>query len=170
VPIHSVVKSLALAGVIGLPCWADAISLTSHNGGIFDYTLSTGSGIIFNTVAPVLALSGLSGVTGASILGDLANGNCDLQVSSLSAHSVTVSTVLFDKPCFEGPGSIGTLEVTSTVTTLGTVNFEIENTLTFPQNISGTTEGPVSSAVPEPANMALLLTGVALAIIRRRAF
>jgi hypothetical protein len=48
---------------------ADSISLASHSGGAYDYDLVFTSGLFFPAGEPVIVLSGLSGVTGASVSG-----------------------------------------------------------------------------------------------------
>jgi hypothetical protein len=131
---------------------AGTISLASQSGGTYDYELVTdNSGITFNPNSTVIVLSGLSGVTGASVSGALAgpggNGSCGLHVSSFTATSVTVSNTGFGDPCaFNGNTITGTLEVDSTVTTAGTVNWTIENS---EFNGSGVTQGPVAGALSE---------------------
>jgi hypothetical protein len=164
------IGTIALAALGILPCcFGASITLASHSGGVFDYNLVTdNSGITLNPNFPVIVLSGLSGVTGASVSGTLAglgNGFCSLQVSSFNSTSVTVSNGNLGICAFGSNISIGTLEVDSSISTVGTVNFALENST---PNGSGTTQGPVPASTPEPATLALSLVGLsAFAIVAR---
>lgn len=163
---------LAVAGAA--PCWADGLTLYSSGGGVFDYALTTssGDGITFQPNSDVIVLSGMSGVTGATLSGDLAAGpaggftNCGLHVTAVSSSSVTVSNSGFGVPCvFQGPAQWGTLEVVATVATLGTVNFALLNTPNG--TISGTTQGPappVFAGTPGYSNC----VGVSVAALARQ--
>jgi len=132
-----------------------SISLASQSGGTYDYQLTTGTVAVtwFDAVSPAIVLSGLSGVTGASLSGDLAgggsNGACALSVSH-TATSVTVSqgsNQAADNFCvFDALSSFGTLEVDSSAATAGTVNWATENTNAV-ADASGTVQGPVANTV-----------------------
>src|SRR5262249_6576285 len=105
-----------------------------------------------------ITLSGLSGVTGASTLSGLNDGG--FTVSFFTPSSVVYAQTLFASADFTNPSSsptiTGTLLVDSSVLTLGTVDFNMQTTA---GPVMGTTEGPVA-AVPEPASLGLLGTGL----------
>jgi uncharacterized repeat protein (TIGR01451 family) len=139
----------------------ESISLTSQSGGTYKYQLNTassGQGVSWKggpgLPGTVIVLSGLSGVTGASLSGDLAGSgtasgsNCALSVT-FTATSVTVSQPPSNNPtvcAFSNGQTVGTLEVDSSVTTAGTVNWAIVNEASR-ANPSGTVQGPVANTV-----------------------
>jgi hypothetical protein len=158
---------LAFAAVAARPTNALAalITLTSSSGGVYDYGLTLGANerVSFN-LNQTITLSGLSGVTGASVADSLAEG--DFTVSSVTSTSAVFAQTVFASFGFVaiGPSTFGTLVVDSSVLTTGTVDFAMETT-TGP--ITGTVEGPVST--PEPASLTLLVTALAgLWLIRHR--
>jgi hypothetical protein len=159
--------SLCVATLLALLCAlpslggsAPAFVLESNSGGVYDYSLVVPGGTAFDIQSgQTMVLSGLSGVTGAAISGVLEDSLCGgfgLTLSGFTASSVTLTNSSSDQ-CFYGPGGTdANLEIDSSVTTLGTVNYAIENP---PGGFyTGTTEGPVA---PEPGAGALLLTGIA---------
>jgi hypothetical protein len=149
---------------------APSIILESSNNGVYDYSLDAPSGSQFDIQNnETMALSGLSGVTDATLSGAF-DSLCGQSGLSTSFTSTTV-TITNDSgnQCFYGPAggpttAYANLEVDSSVTTLGTVNYSIEH----PDGaFSGTVQGPVSSS-PEPTSVVLLLTGIAVLAIRHR--
>jgi hypothetical protein len=166
--LGSLCGAVFLAVICLSPCRADMIVLESQSGGVFDYELSVPSGIDFSSNTAAIVLSGLSGVTGATVSGDLA-ANCGVAISiflvpSFTSTSVTLTTG--DGVCLTSAGTLGTLSVTSSVTTTGTVNYAL-NTETNGTE-SGTVQGPVASAAPEPATLPTLVTALATFVFVRR--
>jgi hypothetical protein len=139
---------LVFGGVVGAPyCLGQSLSLVSHSGGTYNYNLVVPGPSDLNFIGPqgkpIFVLSGLSGVTGWVFRSDLQPFGCDVAIT-YTASSVTFSAE-FVPPCFYPPGSYGTFIVLSSVTTVGTVNFALENTATG--TITGTTQGPVATTL-----------------------
>lgn len=116
-----------------------------------------------------VTISGLSGVTGASVGGALASA---FAVESVTPTSVTFQMDLTDcshtgagagRQCQISVSGLftGDFDVDSTVHTLGTVDWSAQ---TLNQGaLSATTEGPVGSVpAPEPSSLLLVLAGAGL--------
>jgi len=150
-----------VAVVLAASPWgfASSITLVSNVGGVYDYGLTNAAHEIvgFNHNATI-TLSGLSGVTGASVAGNL--GIC-FTVNSVTPSSVAYAQTKVPSECDFGGSAAettGTLTVDSSVLTLGTVDFSMQ---TAAGPVSGTTQGPVAAAaVPEPASLVLLGTAL----------
>ena len=154
---------VTVAVVLAASQWgfAASIVLTSSGGGVYDYGLTAASGEVVNFAAPdKITLSGLSGVTGASVADIL------IMAGLIGVSSVTPSSVVYSWSTIPfvdlGPFTVGTLVVDSSVLTLGTVDFSMQ-TLTG-GTVTGTTQGPVAllGAVPAPEPASLVLLGTAL--------
>lgn len=155
--------------VCAIPCLGQqfippSLVLESNDGGTYDYSLvGPGNGAAALETGQTVTLTGLSGVTSVELSGALENtlcGSSGLSLSGFTSDSVTL--VDSGGQCFYGPGgTYANLEVDSSVTTLGTVDYAIEN----PPGgfFTGTTEGPVA---PEPATGILLLAGIAALALR----
>ena len=75
--------SIAAAAVLllasaSVPSWAQTLTLFRFGNGVYDYELTAPAGGTI-TLAPgtAIVLSGLSGVTGATVSGGLTNGGAD---------------------------------------------------------------------------------------------
>ena len=140
--------------------WCDSfsLSLVSSGGGIFDYgiTVPANTGVTFD-INQTITLTGLSGVTSASVSGFLGFAS-GFAVSSFTSTSVTLVDTAFPFGV-TNPNpvavTLGDFLVDSTAP-LGTVNWSGQTSVgTF----SGTVGGPV--ATPEPETLSLLLAGMA---------
>lgn len=142
-------------------CRANAIiSLGSQVSGIFDYDLVVTTQAIAIQNNQEITLTGLSGVTGAGVSSNLVSSCSGLTVSMFTSTSVTVNNG--GGQCFF-LGTYGTLEVDSSVTTAGAVNYSIQTPGGF--NI-GTVQGPVST--PEPGTGGLLLVSAVILCVLSR--
>ena len=164
--LRGVCIAAVFSAVCSQPCWGGAIiSLELQTGGTYDYELLVTTQAIAVQPDQDIVLSGLSGVTNAAVSLSLASGasagpTCTgLTLSTVTSTSVTL--VNDGGQCFY-LGTYGTLEVDSSMTTAGVVDFSIQTPGGF---ITGTTSGPVSS-VPEPAAWAMSLAGVAALGVR----
>ena len=156
---YSFVAAAALLSA-SLAAHADTITLdaaTSSNG-TYNYTYFSNNGSVFS--GSPFTFTGLSGVTGAST-----------QVPGFFTVSFTSTSVSFDTA--SGNGAQGAtftdlFSITSSVLTLGTVQYSIPTT---PAQ-TGTTLGPVAAVAvtPEPSSLALLGTGIlgVAGVIRKR--
>jgi hypothetical protein len=142
---------------------ADGIVLISSGGGVYDYGVEvTGTFLAFFQNQTV-TISGLSGVTGASV-------DTFLAESGFTVESFTSSSVTFIQSVFGAAnlftGTSGDFIVDSTVLTLGTVNWSAQ---TVGVTLNGTVEGPVASvSASEPSSVALLLLGIGLMFAMRK--
>lgn len=144
------------------PAPSVSLVLTSHGGGVYDYSLVIGTPTISFFPGDGITLSNMNGVTGASVLSGsllyLGFGSGYLGASSTA--TTAVYTVGNDDAYFTGPPfTFGTLVVDSSVLTLGTIDYSIQ---TQEGLFTGTTLGPVSpvSTTPEPSSLVLLLVGI----------
>jgi hypothetical protein len=143
---------------------ADGIVLISSGGGVYDYGFDVTSGLLSFFQNQTVTVSGLSGVTGASV--DTSFADNGFTVESFTSSSVTFIQSGFGAVNFPN-GTFGDLIVDSTVLTLGTVNWSAQTATAG--TISGTVEGPVGSvSAPEPSSVALLLLGTGLVFAMRK--
>jgi hypothetical protein len=162
-PATWVQQQAKVAAVLaGAQCgFASSITLMSSGGGIYDYglTLDAGESVGFVPVN-TLTLSGLSGVRAATVplscLGPV------FSVKSFNPSSAVYAASGFGlgNPASD-PVTCGTLEVDSSVLTLGTIDFSMQTV--NEDTVSGTTQGPVAvaaAAVPKPTSLVLLGTGL----------
>jgi hypothetical protein len=144
---------------------AITLELTSSSGGVYDYASNSPSGFIIGG-GQSISLTGLSGVTGASVY---------FGISPEFAVSITPNSVVLTE---RNPGQILNIrgglfpivEVTSSVLTSGAVDYALE-TFVPGDTFTGTVEGPVASPVPEASTWAMMLLGFAglgVAALRRK--
>ena len=153
-----------VAVVLAASPWgfASSITLQSSAGGVYDYgvTVPPGTDLVITT-GQTITLSGLSGVTGASVADLFATIAIPFSVQSFTPSQVVyVAENNNSLPNSMGgaPATFGTLVVDSSVLTLGTVHFSMQ---TFTEGtVIGTVAGPVAASVPEPASLVLLGTAL----------
>jgi hypothetical protein len=123
--------SIAAAAVLllALPSCAQTLTLFRFGNGVYDYELTAPAGGTI-TLAPgtAIVLSGLSGVTGATVSGGLTNGGADPEGCGLRLVWFTSTKVALTQPnglsvCMfaaptSSPGQFPALEVTAPSTTL----------------------------------------------------
>lgn len=161
--------SVAILGILGAPtCHGGPVfTLESQTGGTYNYSLMVTPTAVDIPPGNDIILSGLSGVTGASVTGSLGTSAGCFNPGGFSLLSFTSTTVTLQNETGSQCLALGTyanLAVTSTVTTPGTVDFEID-ILSGP--VYGTTGGPVAAAVPEPAAGVLVCLGIATLLLWR---
>jgi len=159
--------SVALIGFIGLAACIGATNLTliSQSSGQYNYAiqLDPNQGLVF-VGGDQITLSGLSGVTGATLLSSLAPffGN---PVTTPTSVSVTDNNAIVFDPVAGGV-TIPAFSVTSSVLTKVPVHYQIE---TANEGISsGAVEGPVG--VPEPPMIFPVVVGLVALGLRRFPF
>ena len=144
---------------------ADSITFVSHVGNDYTYDLTLDHNV--NLFIPGgFTLTGLTGVTNATLSGDLDN---IFDVAFQNATTVVVGTLLGVSYDFgKLPYSIGTLTLTS-IASPGLTNFSILDSHGI---FVGTVTGPDSSPVPEPSSFVLLGSGLmaAAGVARRKLF
>jgi hypothetical protein len=144
----------------------DTLVLISQSGGRYDYAiqLAPNHGLVF-TVNDQIILTGLSGVTGASVLAGL-----DFCFSTAITTAVS-ATIVSSSPCpvFDPVPTgvtIGAVRVVSTVFTTASINYQIQTG--NEGTLSGTVAGPV--AVVEPGAGVLAAVGLLTVLALRRTF
>ena len=141
---HRLLAVCALSVAFAAAARPTSIVLTSQSGGQFNYAIQLGpnQGLVLQTGNEII-LSGLSGVTGASLTG-LAFVFGNPVISGSSVAITDTNPIVFD-PVPSGV-TIPALAVISSITSAGPVNYQIQ---TANGTLSGGVLGPV--AVPEPA-------------------
>jgi hypothetical protein len=160
---NEILRKLAFTGLVAFAAvtakpsngLASMITLTSSGSGVFDYGLTLGAGETVSFIpGQTITLSGLSGVTGASVNSELSFSFTETSFTPTSVVFTSSAEFSFSNVGASSPFTFGTLVVDSSVLTLGTVDFSMET------NNEGTVQGPVSAAVPEPASLTLFGTAL----------
>jgi hypothetical protein len=152
--------ALALLSAGSQSCLANSITLTSSSNGVYDYGLTVTNLLDVFDKGQTISLSGLSGVTGASVAGVLAADG--FKVSSFTSTSVVYAETL-PVALLPGPFTWGSLVVDSSMVTQGTIDFGMQTANNG--TISGTTRGPVATVATTEAGSTLLYLGIMLAIL-----
>lgn len=158
--------ALASAFVLTPLAKADSIIFESQTGSNYTYDLQIdnfGAAFIFDG----FTVTGLSGVTDATLSGQLADLFYPLGGISFDSHSVSVGTLFGITFSQTDPYSIGTLTIASTALA-GDANFSILDSNGL---FCGTVTGP-TDPTPEPSSLILLGTGflAAAGAMRRKLF
>lgn len=146
---------------------ADSIVFTSQVGNTYNYGLSVDANSSLQFLSgQTISLTGLAGVTSVSTGYGFIGTFTPASVTLTEPGSTSSTTFINSGPT---PFTFtGLLSLTSSSTILGGVGFSINsNNL---GTISGVTQGPVASAIPEPSTFLLLGTGLlsAAGAVRRR--
>lgn len=159
-PLFAVAAMLAAS----LAAHADTITLDSHVGDEFTYAILVDTPTTF-VPGGLLFLTGLSGVSNATLSGSLVEGNLSCCTISFTDDSVSINSLytFVDQPTI----LYGDINVFSSATTTGTVSYELG---TKAGTLDGTVLGPVAST-PEPSNLVLVSTGLlGIAGVMKRGF
>jgi PEP-CTERM motif len=158
-PILVVSAALALCLAPSANADSFSISFIAVGNGHYNYgiTIPANTNVTF-LQNETITFTGLSGVTGASLTGDL---DIFFTVQSFTSSSVTFVQSLFPTLTFVNfgvnvPFTSDTFVIDSTAP-VGTVDWS--GTANGTLN-SGTVPGPVSSGVPEPSSLLLLAGGL----------
>lgn len=154
---------LASAFVLAPRAKADSITFVSHVGNDYTYNLTLDNHLTF-FIPGGFTLSGLSGVTNASLSGEL---DRIFDIVFQNATTVTVGTLFNASYNFRDiPYSIGTLTLTS-LASPGLTDFSILDSHGI---FLGTVTGPDVAPIPEPSSLMLLGSGIfgLAAVVRRK--
>jgi hypothetical protein len=137
---------------------AASITLVSQVGGTYQYALTTGVGEVLTfEQGDFIMLSNMFGITGAATSDDL--GIFTGVAFTPTSVTLTIAPPPFQFVSFGSEATYQLLTVTSSVTTLGNVNFTLDSATRI--NAEGLVLGPVRTDIPEPATAALFAIGFA---------
>ncbi len=161
---------LAAAVITGSGCaaYGDSLVLIAQNGGQYDYGIELDANRGLTIVAgDKIALTGLFGVTGASVLPDLSFA---YSTPVFTATSVTITDLTpFVLDPLTTSQIISAVRVISSVSTTATIGYQVQTG--SEGTLSGSVAGPLA-IVPEPAELpaaAAIAALLALKIKRRGA-
>ena len=163
-------RPLHMAAVLGALCagsaCADMLVLSAEADGQYDYGIQRdpNHGLVV-LLGDEITLSGLSGVTAASVLPDLAFA---FSLGTISATSVTiVDTTAFVLDPLPVGHTISALQVISSASSTGLVDYQIQTRIEGV--LSGTVCGPVAAA-PEPRAWPILIALAAVLVLGRSGY
>ena len=148
-----VLITVTLAGISAGTARADSLTLTAQSGGQYDYgvQLEPNHGLVI-LAGDQITLTGLFGVTSASVLAGLSFAYSTVITTPMSVTIVDTTPFVLDPvPVSQ---TISVLRVTSSALTSGLVDYEFQTG--SEGTVSGTVLGPAGT-VPEPGG----LTGAA---------
>jgi hypothetical protein len=155
--------AIMIAGLAGT-ARADALVLIAQVGGQYDYgiQLDPNHGLVV-LAGDQITLSGLSGISGASVLPGLSFAYSTV-ITSPDAVTI-VDTVPFVLDPLSVSHTISALRVISTASATGSVTWQVQ---TGSEGVlSGTVPGPVAP-VPEPGGLPAAAAAVAASLVLKR--
>jgi hypothetical protein len=136
---------------------AAGVVLDSASGGVYKYDILLGANESF--FYGTLDITGLSGVTGASVADDIGAFS-----SASASFTPTSATFVINQSIFNqgSAAPFGTMIVDSSVLTEGAVDYTIHsNGFDVPGTVLGPFAGNPNGNVPEPSTWALMVAGFA---------
>jgi hypothetical protein len=145
----SVLITVTLAAISGGTARADGLTLTAQSGGQYDYgiQLDPNHGLVI-LAGDQITLTGLFGVTSASVLDGLSFAYSTVVTTPMSVTIVDTTPFVLDP--VSASQTISVLRVTSFASTSGLVDYEFQTG--NEGTVSGTVLGPVGT-VPEPGGL-----------------